>query len=134
MGPSTRFPIKLAAAAPWPALPNARPETNSGDNYLDEHRLIDRAYARCFEVISSGKLKSEAWFIQDVYDELSDPVLGNVPANAWTFRGFDLTECELVQGTSIYRAFQVEVAQALALFPEPEPSARVECSRSLGSR
>jgi hypothetical protein len=33
MGLSTRFPIKLAAAAPGPALPNARHETNSGDNY-----------------------------------------------------------------------------------------------------
>ena len=38
MGPPTRSHIKLAAADPWPPWPNARPETNSGDNYLDEHR------------------------------------------------------------------------------------------------
>jgi|GEM_PF-2643138 len=39
MGPATRSHMKLAAADPRPRSPNAWPETNSDDNYLDEHRL-----------------------------------------------------------------------------------------------
>lgn len=84
-------------------------------------QLIDRAFSKVFNVLSSGALKSEAWIFANRDDEESEPWLDPVPTNIWTFRDFDLNTCDLVSGKIRYASIQVLVTEAMTLFPTPEP-------------